>query len=292
MIGDDVMLDQQMLVERLAKAMRDGVIELPSDVTKRIEEAYEKEESEIARMQLKAIIDNVELSHDRGLPLCQDTGIQIFFIKAGYDFPFLSQLRKAIPQAIEKATREVPLRPNTVNPFTGKNPKNNLGHNMPAVTIELVEGDEAEVYAFPKGGGSENMSALWMLTPAEGFDEMKKRVLKHIQKAAGKPCPPVILGIGIGGGADISLKLGKKALLRPLDQPNPDEKLREMEEELLEAINSLGVGPMGLGGSTTALAVHIEYTNRHPATFPVGLVVQCWCDRRAKIRITRDGEVI
>ena len=286
------MLDEVKLVERLTKAMRDGVIELPVDVTARIDKALAGETSQTAMMQLRAIKKNIELAHDGGTPLCQDTGVQLFFIKAGYDFPYLSEIHKAIPQAIEKATKEVPLRPNTVDPFTGKNPKNNLGHNMPAVTIELREGDDADVYAFPKGGGSENMSALWMLTPAEGFDGMKKRLLRHIQESAGKPCPPIILGLGIGGGADIALKLAKKALLRPLDEPNPDEKLRELEQEILDDVNGLGVGPMGLGGATTALAVHIEYTNRHPATFPVGLVVQCWCDRRAKVHITKDGEVI
>ena len=286
------MLDQERLIDRLVAGMREGVTKLPSDVVKKIEEAHEREESEVARMQLKAILENIKLARDGVLPLCQDTGIQIFFIKAGYDFPYLSELRKAIPIAIEKATREVPLRPNTVDPFTGTNPKNNLGHNMPAVTIELVEGDGAEIYVFPKGGGSENMSALWMLTPAEGFKGMKKRILEHVLFSAGKPCPPIVLGIGIGGGADIALKLGKKALLRPLGTPNPDEKLREMEEEILADVNALGVGPMGLGGRTTALGVHIEYTSRHPATFPVGMVVQCWCDRRAKVKVTKDGEVI
>ena len=286
------MFDQEALIARLVIGMRNGVTKLPPDVVRKIEEAYDKEESDIARMQLQAILENINLARDGVLPLCQDTGIQIFFIKAGYDFPYLSELTKAIPSAIERATREVPLRPNTVDPFTGTNPKNNLGHNMPAVTIELVEGDGAEVYVFPKGGGSENMSALWMLTPAEGFKGMKKKILEHILFSAGKPCPPVILGIGIGGGADIAMKLAKKSLLRPLDRPNPDEKIGKMEKEILDDVNALGVGPMGLGGSTTALAVHIEYTVRHPATFPVGLVVQCWCDRRAKIRITKDGRMV
>jgi fumarate hydratase subunit alpha len=285
------MLDEPTLVDRLARAMRDGVIELPEDVTDTIRSAFERETSDVAKMQLSAILKNIDLAHEGGTPLCQDTGVQLFFIKAGYDFPYLSEIHRAIPQAIEQATSAVPLRPNTVDPFTGKNPKNNLGHNMPVITIELREGDDADIYAFPKGGGSENMSALWMLTPAEGFNGMKKRLLTHIQDAAGKPCPPIILGIGIGGGADIALKLGKKALLRPLGSPNPDPKLDALEQEILKDVNELGIGPMGLGGKTTALAVHIEYTSRHPATFPVGLVVQCWCDRRAHVHITKNGEV-
>lgn len=286
------MLDETTLIERLARAMRDAVIELPRDVTDSIRSARERETGEVARGQLDAILRNIELASGKKVPLCQDTGVQTFFIRAGYDFPHLSLLHRILPEAIRQATATVPLRPNTVDPFTGKNPGNNLGHNMPAVTIDLVEGEDAEVYIFPKGGGSENMSALWMLTPAEGIKGMKRRVLTHIREAGGKPCPPVVLGIGIGGGADMALKLGKKALLRPVGSANPDPFLDEMERELLADINRLGVGPMGLGGDTTALAVHIGHTARHPATFPVGLVVQCWCDRRASIRITKNGEVL
>ena len=286
------MFNREKFIDAAVKGLRDGVIELPPDVTERIRTAYENETGETARMQLKAILDDIELAHDEGLPLCQDTGVQLFFVKAGYDFPYLSDVVKAIPDAIERATAEVPLRPNTVDPFTGVNPKNNLGHNIPAVTIELVEGDGATVTVFPKGGGSENMSALWMLTPAEGFDGMRTRILEHVQWAAGKPCTPIVLGIGIGGGADIALKLAKKALLRPLGTENPIPEVAAMEREILDDVNSIGVGPMGLGGSTTALGVHIEHTVRHPATFPVGLVIQCWCDRRAIVHLDVNGEVV
>ncbi|MBA3044829.1 MAG: fumarate hydratase [Candidatus Thermoplasmatota archaeon] len=285
------MIDEETLINKLVKGMRDGAIELPADVTLKLESSYQSETDDIPKMQFKAILDNIKLAHDEGLPLCQDTGIQVFFIKAGYDFPYLNDIHKAIPLAIERATKEIPLRPNTVDPFTGKNPKNNLGHNMPAVTVELVEGDSATIHILPKGGGSENMSALWMLTPTQGFKGLKKKVLEHIQFAAGKPCPPIILGIGVGGGADMAMKLAKKALLRPLDSTNPNGNIAAMEKDILDAVNELGVGPMGLGGKTTALAVNIEYTSRHPATFPTALVIQCWCDRRATIRISKDGVI-
>ena len=283
------MFDTDSLIDHLVQAMKSGTCQLPEDVRHKIEGAYENEDTDIARMQLKAIMDNIKLAGEQELPLCQDTGIQVFFIKAGYDFPYLNEVHRAIPQAIERATREIPLRPNTVNPFTGQNPGNNLGHNMPAVTVELVEGDGATVYLLPKGGGSENMSALWMLTPAEGFRVMKKKILEHIQFAGGKPCPPIILGIGVGGGADMAIKLAKKSLLRPLGVKNPDAEIAAMEKDILDAVNELGVGPMGLGGKTTAMAVHIEYTYRHPATFPTALVIQCWCDRRATIKIDKNG---
>jgi len=285
------MLDKKKLIDALVNGMKTGTTTLPKDVVAKLEEASQTESSDGAKMQLAAILENIVLAGAEQLPLCQDTGIQTFFVKAGYDFPYLNDVQKAIPVSVERATKEIPLRPNTVNPFTGENPKNNLGHNMPPITIELVEGDEATIHILPKGGGSENMSALWMLTPAEGFDGMRKRILEHIVFAGGKPCPPVVLGIGVGGGADISMKLAKKALLRPLGVSNPNEKVAEMENSLLEEINALGVGPMGLGGKTTALAVHIEYTFRHPATFPVALVVQCWCDRRAIIKINKDGVI-
>jgi len=286
------MLDHQKLMDRLVNAMGVGAAELPPDVVSRLEEAYSREMSEAAKMQLKAILDNIELARNERLPLCQDTGIQIFFIEAGYEFPYLSQVCRVIPAAVERATKEVPLRPNTVDPFTGKNPGNNLGHRMPPVAIELVEGKNATIHLLPKGGGSENMSALWMLTPAEGFKGMRRRILEHIQHAGGKPCPPVVLGIGVGGGADIAMKLAKKALLRPLDAPNSHAAVAAMENTILEDVNALGVGPMGMGGETTALAVHIEHTCRHPATFPVAMVVQCWCDRRAVVTISEHGEVL
>ncbi len=286
------MFDEEKVLKALVKGMRDGVIELPLDVHEKIKEAHAKETNETAKNQLEAILTNIQLAHDGQAPMCQDTGVQIFFIKAGYDFPYLKELVKLVPKAIAKATTDVPLRPNTVNPFDGTNPKNNLGFNMPAMTIDMVEGDGATVYVFPKGGGSENMSKLWMLTPAQGFKVMKQKIIEQVQFAGGKPCPPIVVGIGIGGGADIAMKLAKKALLRPLDEPNPKPEIAEMEKELLDMINSLGVGAMGMGGDTTSLAVQIEYTNRHPATFPVGMVIQCWCDRRQSIKINKDGMVV
>ncbi len=286
------MFDEEKVLKALVKGMRDGVIELPPDVHEKIKEAHAKETNETAKNQLEAILTNIQLAHDGQAPMCQDTGVQIFFIKAGYDFPYLKELVKLVPKAIAKATMDVPLRPNTVNPFDGTNPKNNLGFNMPAMTIDMVEGDGATVYVFPKGGGSENMSKLWMLTPAQGFKVMKQKIIEQVQFAGGKPCPPTVIGIGIGGGADIAIKLAKKALLRPLDEPNPMPEIAAMEKELLDMINSLGVGAMGMGGDTTSLAVQIEYTNRHPATFPVGMVVQCWCDRRQSIKIDKNGEVV
>jgi len=278
-------------VDKLSDAMAMSVIDVPKDVVKKIEWAYAREKNKIAKTHLKNILDNIKMAREERLPVCEDTGIQTIYVTAGYDFPHLAELWKALPLALKKATVDGPLRPNTVDPFTGKNHGDNLGHNMPALTLDLAEGDSAEVYILPKGGGSEHMSALWMLSPSEGLAEMKRRILEHVQRAGGKPCPPVILGIGIGGSADLAMRLAKKSLLRPLDEPTPDKKIASLEDEILKDVNSLGIGPMGMGGKSTALAVRIEYAYRHPATFPVGLIVQCWCDRRARIVISKDGDV-
>ena len=194
--------------------------------------------------------------------------------------------------AVKMATEEGPLRPNTVNPFTGKNSGDNLGPNAPAITINIVEGDSATVHLLPKGGGSEQMSRLWMLNPADGIECLKKQVLKRVQEAGGRPCPPTTIGIGIGGSADMCLKLAKKSLLRPLDESNPDADAAKLEKELLDAINQLEIGPMGMGGKTTALGVHVEFASRHPATFPVGMVMQCWCNRHEIITINSKGEIV
>ena len=278
--------------QKIANALGEAVIRMPDDIVKALEIAFEKENSGLARMHLQAILDNIKLADKENLPICEDTGIQTIFIDVGNDFPFLAELVKSIPRAVELATKEGPLRANTVNPFTGKNSGDNLGPNAPAITINMVEGNEAIVHLLPKGGGSEQMSRLWMLNPADGIEGLKKQVLKRVQEAGGRPCPPTIIGIGIGGSADMCMKLAKKSLLRPLDEPNPDPDAAVLEKELLAAINELEIGPMGMGGKTTALGVHVEFAPRHPATFPVGLVMQCWCNRHVIVRINSQGEVI
>ena len=277
--------------KELASALGEAVIRMPDDIVIALKKAFEIEKSGLARMHLRAIIDNIKLADKENLPICEDTGIQTIFIDAGYDFPYLAELVKAIPKAVETATREGPLRPNTVNPFTGKNSGDNLGPNAPAITINMVEGDSATVHLLPKGGGSEQMSRLWMLNPADGIEGLKKQVLKRVQEAGGRPCPPTIIGIGIGGSADMCMKLAKKSLLRPLDQQNPNADAARLEKELLAAINQLEIGPMGMGGKTTSLGVHVEFAPRHPATFPVGLVMQCWGNRHVILKIDKDGGI-
>lgn len=280
-----------MLVDAIVEAIRLAVTRIPDDVVSALRKAYGFEESEIARFNLENILKAVEIGKDGSIPVCQDTGTLTFFVRAGVESPYLRGLEGAIVEAARRATREVPLRPNAVDVMTGKNSGDNTGRFVPVVHWELAEGSEIEIAVLPKGGGSENCSALAMLTPSEGWEGVRRFVLERVRKCGGKPCPPVVLGIGVGGGADQALLLAKKALLRRVGERNPDGRIAEIEAELLEEVNALGIGPMGMGGRTTALDVKIEVAHRHPASFPVGLVVQCWASRRAFVEIKPDGRV-
>jgi fumarate hydratase subunit alpha len=212
-------------------------------------------------------------------------------VKAGSKAKNLDKVEDAITRAVHKATEEVPLRPNAVDPFTKKNSGDNTGRHVPVIHLEIAAGDGLELTVVLKGGGSENVSALGMLNPGEGLTGLKRFVVDAVVKAGGQPCPPTILGVAVGGGADVAMTLAKRALLGPLNKVNPDSQLAKLERELLEAVNQTGIGPMGLGGDTTVLGVHVDYAFRHPASFPVAVVFSCWCDRRATARINGCGEV-
>jgi fumarate hydratase subunit alpha len=279
-------------VENVAvKLLQLAVTKLPQDVKEALHKAYNEETSEIGKAQLKAILDNVDLADKTCAPLCQDTGVIIFHVKAGSKVDGLDEVETALRKATERATNEIPLRPNAVHPFTQKNTGDNTGRFIPYIHWEIMSGDTLEITVMPKGGGSENVSALAMLNPGQGIKGLKKFVVDTVIKAGAKPCPPTVLGVGIGGGAEIAMNLAKAALLKPLNQSNSDPELAKIEQELLEAANSTGIGPMGLGGKTTVLDVKIDYAYRHPASYPVAVVVQCWAARRATARIHSDGIV-
>jgi len=283
-------ITKKNIEENLIEAIKKAETELPLDVIKALKKAANIEKG-LAEIQMKAILENIKIASKERIPMCQDTGIMTFYIEAGTEFKYLSVLKKIIDTAVKKATKEIPLRPNTVNPFTGENSQDNTGMHIPYITWNMVKGNECTIQILPKGGGSENMSALWMLNPGNGFDKAKKIIVEHIINAGGKPCPPTIAGIGIGGGADICMQLAKKALLRKIGERHSEKKVRKMEKELIERINKTGIGPMGMGGKTTVLDVHIEYAHRHPASFPVGLVLQCWAHRRKTIKFTKTGSI-
>ena len=282
----------EQTVENVAvNLLRLAITELPKDVKEALQKAYQEETSEAGKTQLKAILDNVELAERTRTPMCQDTGTIIFYIKAGAEVKNLDKIENALRNATKRATNEVPLRPNAVDPFKQKNTGNNTGRNIPYINWEIVPGNTLEITVLPKGGGSENVCVTGMLVPGEGIKGLKKFVIDSVIKAGSKPCPPNILGVAIGGGTDISMKLAKKALLRPLNHPNSDPEIAKLEKELLEAANQTGIGPMGLGGKFTVLGVNIDYAARHPASYPAAVAFNCWAARRATARIHPDGRV-
>ena len=280
------------LIEKLTvNLLRLAVTRLPPDVKEALKDAYERERNPTGRIQLKAILENIRLAEEEGLPICQDTGLISFYLRAGSGFHCLERIEEALRRAVAKATAQIPLRPNAVDPLTQKNTGDNTGRSIPYIHWEITSGDFLEITVLPKGGGSENMCALRILRPSDGISGLKKFVLERVVNAGGMPCPPTIIGVGVGGGADIAMDLAKKALLRPLNEPHPNRVISRLEMELLDAVNRTGVGPMGLGGDVTALAVRIEYAHRHPASYPVAIAFQCWAARRASARIYADGRV-
>ncbi len=284
-------LKTRTLEEVAFNLIRQAVVFLPSDVKAGLKKAYKTETNETGKTQLEAILDNVALAEKEQAPICQDTGTLAFYLKAGAQTKNLECVEKALASAVRRATSEIPLRPNTVDPFTQKNSGDNTGRFAPQVHWEIVEGDSLEITVLSKGGGSENVTAVGMLSPSEGLDGLKRFVVDAVVKAGAQPCPPTILGIAVGGGADVAVALAKKTLLLPLDNPNANPEVARLERELLEAANLTGIGPMGLGGKTTVLGVHVDYALRHPASYPAAVVFSCWALRRASARIGKDGKV-
>jgi len=284
-------LSSRIIEDAAFNLIKTSAIYLPQDVKQMLKKACAEETSLVGKTQLKAILDNIELAELNQVPLCQDTGTITFYVKAGSKVRNLDKVEEALVNATRRATLEIPLRPNAVNPLNEKNSDDNTGRLIPIIHWELFHGTQLELTVVTKGGGSENASALAMLNPNNGIKELKKFVIDSIIRAGAKPCPPTILGIGVGGGADVAIEIAKKALLRPLDEMNPDPTAANLEREILDAANMTGIGPMGLGGKTTVLGVHFDYAYRHPASFPAAVAFSCWADRRASARIGGDGDV-
>jgi fumarate hydratase subunit alpha len=275
------------LEDIMVDLLRTAVTTLPEDVLEALKNAEREETSEIARQQLRTILSNVAEADRLSLPMCQDTGIPLFFVKG----KCLPNLEEGIRRGVSRATSEIPLRPNVVHPLTRHNPGDNLGKGMPYIHFELADLDFTEITVMTKGAGSENMTALAMLTPSQGKDGIKAFVLDTVVKAGGNPCPPTIVGLGVGGSADEALLLSKRAVLRRLDKENKDAELAKLENDLKAALNLTGIGPMGLGGKTTVLGVKVEEAYCHTASLPVAVTLQCWAARRASARIMEDGSV-
>ncbi len=280
----------KIVEEAIIEGLKRAATVMPEDVYAELKKKYNEEKDAVAKSQLEAIIKNIELAMKNYKPICQDTGLISFFVKVGDEFPLRSLLRKILYEATKKATKEVPLRPNAVDLLKG-NTRNNVGIRgyVPWIYWQLVEGDNLEIYIVPKGGGSSNVSKLYMIPPGLGWKGIKKVVIDAVVDAGSKGCPPYIVGVGIGGGEDIAMTLGKMALLRKIGERHPEKEIANIEIELLNAINNLEIGVMGLGNGPTAIDVHIELAARHPASLPVGVVMSCWALRHKKVTVYKDG---
>lgn len=278
------MITQQQVAEAVCDIYKQAAIILPEDIVNALKTAYDNEKSDIARLNIKSILKNLELAQENEVPMCQDTGLPIIFVKLGN--VEVENLEQGIIEGVKMATKNVPLRTNVVDPLTRQNTGNNIGKGIPQINVELTNEPVLELTVFPKGFGSENNNKLAMLLPGEGIDGIKKFFKKTIISAGGKPCPPTVIGVGIGGSSDMVMKLAKKALLRPIDETNPDPRLAQLEDELVSIANDTGIGPMGLGGNTTVLGVNVELADTHTAGFPVGICVQCWAARHATCTLT------
>lgn len=285
------MLPVDLLKNSIVKLLYAAAIYLPADVKEALRRAYEAEESSRARLMLKAVLENVEIAEREGRPICQDTGVIMFYVRAGERFPMLGRLPRILREAAAEATKRIPLRPNAVDIITEKNSGDNTGEHIPWISWEIVpESDEAEITALLKGGGSEAASMAKVISPAQGLSRALKLALDSVFEAGPKICPPIFLGVGIGATADIAMSLAKKALLRRAGERNPRAEIAELEEKLLRAVNALGWGAHGVGGRITALDARIEASHRHPATLAVGVLVSCWAFRYSTLRIA-GGEV-
>ena len=278
----------------IVNAIKDMIIysttHLSEDMLEALKKAYEEEKSEVSRAVLAQLLENAEIAARDSKPLCQDTGLAIYFVKVGEDVRVEGgSLKQAIYEGTQKGYKEGFLRASTCDCFTRENLKDKIGYNLPPVIyFDIVPGDKIEIEYAAKGGGSENVSRATVLAPAQGKEGIKEFVKKVISDAGPNPCPPLVVGVGIGGSFDLAAVMSKHALFRSIGTKNPDPELQKFEEELKTELNKLGIGAMGMGGTETVLAVHIEmYEGRmcHIASLPISVNVQCHSSRHSHITI-------
>lgn len=259
----------------------DANYNIPKDVLDSLKSSLSKEESPVAKDILNQIIENDILASDEKVPMCQDTGLMVVFLEIGRDVHLNGDIYEAIQQGVREGYNKGYLRKSMVNnPFD----RVNTGDNTPCIIhTKLVEGDKVKLILAPKGGGSENMSTVVMMKPSDGLKGCKEFILNFIEKAGGNPCPPIVVGIGFGGNLEKSALLAKEALLRDISDVNEDPELAKLEDEFLADINKLGIGPMGLGGRTTALAVKIKMHPCHIAQLPLAININCHAARHKEV---------
>lgn len=270
-------IDLKLVTEKVSQMFIDACQNIPQNVLESLQKARDEEKSPLGKEVLSKIIDNDLLAREKSLPICQDTGVAVVFLTIGSEVTFEGDIHEAINEGVRIAYRDGYLRKSVVrHPLDRVNTKD----NTPAIVhIKVVPGDIFKIDVAPKGGGSENMSLVKMLIPADGVEGIKKLVLDTVFNAGGKPCPPVIVGLGIGGNFEKCALMAKEALLREIDDVSDDPIVAKLEQELLEEINKCGVGPMGFGGTKTCLAVKINTYPCHIASLPVAINIQCHAAR-------------
>jgi fumarate hydratase subunit alpha/L(+)-tartrate dehydratase alpha subunit len=282
------------IIEETAKELYiRALCDLPPDVRRALKNAYERETQPNAKEVFKAMLKAVDIADQKKTLVCQDTGLPIYMVKLGSLFHWDgAEIKDRLSAGARRATQEFPFRGSSTHPVTRVNPQTSVGKHLPVLYIDFIKNVEyMEILMIPKGSGSENMSTMKMFIPADGVKAVKKFILDTFIASGGNPCPPGIIGVGLGGTADLVMRLAKEAIARPLGQRNEDPEIAKMEEELEEAINATGIGPMGLGGDVSTLGVHIEMAYTHITQNPVAVNTQCWPARRARARIYPDGRI-
>ena len=267
------------VTETIARLFEHSCHYLPEDVLAALKKAREEEESPVCRAVFDRMLEDAEIAGKEQIPLCQDTGVAIVFLELGQEVHITGgDLYTAVNEGVRRGYDRGYLRKSVVRqPFSARV---NTKDNTPAIIYtDIVPGDKLKIIAKPKGGGSENMTRLTVLTPAKGRQGVIDYVVNRVDESGSNPCPPVIVGVGIGGTAERTMMMAKKALLRKVGQPSPDAEVAELEKDILERVNKLGIGAMGYGGRITALAVHAEVFPCHIASLPVAVNLQCWCAR-------------
>ncbi|MBI4564594.1 MAG: fumarate hydratase [Planctomycetes bacterium] len=284
------------IYDRIETTARDLYIralkDIPRDVRDGLQRAHAAEKAgghQTAERVMFTILNNIEVADKKSMMVCQDTGLPVFKVSIGSEAKIdVAELKNRLRKGCERATAEYPLRSNTVHPLTRKHTGTNTGQGVPIVKLYFVPGsDRIEISMAPKGSGSENTSFLKMLNPSEGRKGVKQFILQCVFESGARPCPPIIVGVGLGGTSDVAMQLAKEAsTFRKIGSANPDPDVAQLERELLEAINQTGIGPQGLGGATTAMAVHIEWAHTHISQNPVAVNMQCWRGERAEAVIS------
>ena len=276
-------INVQVIAEKVRDLCMEANTDLGQDVLQAFDKAMEREESPLGVEILKELKENARIAREENVPICQDTGFAVVFVELGQDVHLVGgNLNSAIQEGVRQGYKDGYLRKSICHPFT----RANTGDNTPAIIhTELVPGEEVKITVAPKGGGSENMSRVVMLTPSDGVEGIKRFVVQRVKESGSNPCPPTIVGVGIGGTFEQAALLAKRSLLRPLGSKNPDPELDKLEAEILNEINKLGIGPQGLGGRTTSLAVHIIMMPCHIASFPLAVNIQCHAQRHKEVII-------